>query len=167
MCMQQDVIANFPMLVRSLLHGSSVTADELRTVLKIAFLTVEIDLDEDSEEMAELQAISRMLWDVVGHEPEPLPLVSPLPLPVDIEERSARIRELATHLQSSQSRELAYAFAYLFSVLDLQYAPIEDEFLDELQAELDIDDGRASDLSRTAASFITPGVADAIHASPR
>ena len=155
--MPEDIVTKFPTLVRTIVGGASLDADELRTILKIAFLGVEVDLDEDRDEMSVLQLLSRMLWDLAEHQPEPLPLVSPLPLPIDNEARTERIRELVTRLHSTPARELAYAIAYLFTLLDLEYRPIESAYLDELGHELYVAPERANELVELAAAMITPG----------
>lgn len=150
--------ASLPQIYRTTVRGYAPTREEIRTILKLAFLAYEIDLREDAAERSLLDSANAMLWRLAGQSPEPLPVVSPLPLPIDHEERRARVRELSALLPSTEARELAYSIAYLIAVRDHEMSPVESAFLDELRVELAIDAARADALSLEASRIITPGV---------
>jgi hypothetical protein len=160
--MLRDVITRFPTIVRRIVRDARLSADEIRAVLKTAFLAAEIDLDEDPEELASLQSAARMLWEHAGYVPEGVPIVSPLPLPIDREARLERVHELASDLRSTEARELAYSMAYLSTVADLAFAPVESALLEELERALGITPDRAAELVATAAEILTPGVTDSL-----
>lgn len=156
--MLRDVSTRFPTIVRRTLRDTSLSVDEIRAVLKTAYLAAEIDLDEDPEEIASLESAAQMLWELAGYAPEGVPIVSPLPLPIDHEARLERLREIASELGSTEARELAYSMAYLSTVADLELAPVESTLLDELRRVLGIAQDRAAELVETAAETMTPGV---------
>jgi hypothetical protein len=147
-----------PDVYRATVADRALTREEVRAILKLSFLSCEIDLRATPGERALLDTINATLWRLAGQEPEPPPIVSPLPVPEDREGRRARIRTFAAALPSSGARELAYSLAYLFVVGDHALAPVEGEYLEELRSELSIDDARADALALAAAKVITPGV---------
>jgi hypothetical protein len=154
-------VSTFPTIVRSTVpRASSLEPRDVRTILQIAYLTAEIDLDEDPDELELLKAAGQMLWEFAGYAPEDVPIVSPLPLPIDQEARRARVLELVSELTSREARELAYTIAYLFTVEDLYLAPVESELLDDLRHGLGIERDRATELITTAATIVTPGASD-------
>jgi hypothetical protein len=67
-------------------------------------------------------------------------------------------RELASQLAVPGSGELAYVFAYLAIVADLELDPIEDMFVDDLRAVLGISPDRAAELVTMATAMLTFGV---------
>ena len=83
------------------------------------------------------------------------------PLPIDGEERAAWITRIASGLRTAGVRELAYVVVYLVTVADLEIAPAESAFLDQLRDALDIANDRASDIAVTVSSMLTPGTEEA------
>jgi hypothetical protein len=159
-----DVADRLPIIYRAIVpQGSALSAGDVRTILKLAFLAVEIDFDEAPDEMQALTITNQKLWELAGHAPERIPIISPLPVPEDHEGRSQRIRELASQLASTEARELAYSVANLLAVLDLALAGIEDAMLDELARELQIAPARAAELVELTASVMTPGMSAGVH----
>lgn len=154
--MLQNVLTRFPTVAEKILGAMSPSSAEIHTLLQIAYLTAEIDLDTDSDESTLLRSVNGALWKLAGQHAEVVPVVSPLPLPGDSEARVARIRELASTLASTQIRELAYAIGYLFTVADLAMQPVEGAYLEDLARELSIDPQRASELVATVAETVTP-----------
>lgn len=150
-------------LRRILPSATRLAVSDVEVIGQIAFLTREIDLDEDEDEGALLEALSRNLWHLLGAAPEPIIPISPVP--TDDEERARWIAELVPQLTSRDARELAYACAYLTVVIDLELAPTESELLEELQRALGIPDERASEIADAAARVLTdldaPEAADA------
>jgi tellurite resistance protein len=131
-----------------------LSGEEARAVLRIAYLAVEADLDEDADELAVFDMLSAQICAVAG-----IPLVPGAPLrrvPMDDEERITRIRALRGQLPSRASRELAYAFAYLVVVSDIELAPIETTFLRELRETFGISSSRGGDLATMVAEIVTP-----------
>lgn len=141
-------------LRRVLPSATQLAVSDLEVIGQLAFLTAEIDLDEDRDERRMLAALNRNLWHLIGRPPEPIVPISPLP--IDREERARWIRELVPQLTTDDARELAYVAAYLTVVIDLELAPIESELLDELERALGIEHARAEQLAGAAARMLTP-----------
>jgi tellurite resistance protein len=139
--------------------GPALAAAEVTAILQLGWLVAEIDLREDSDELAVWRSIARRLMTTSGDSPACVEPVSPLPL--DDEERTARIHELAAKLSTRSARELAYAIAYLVAVADVELGPIEQSFLDQLRRALGIEEERAAYLVATAARIVTPRGDDA------
>ena len=142
--------------LRNFAAHSAMSPDEIRAITHVAYLAAEIDFDEDVAEADALERIGSLLWTLRGLPPQRIPPVSPLP--IDDEERLARIQELAVHLQTRGTRELAYVIAYLLIAADHAIMPVEGSFVDVLQHALGIDDDRAAELVATAAEHVTPGM---------
>jgi tellurite resistance protein len=140
--------------VRQVLGSDGLLPEDVRSILRLAYLTAEIDFDEDIAEREALQEVAGCLWDVAGSDAQAIEPVSPIPL--DGEERSALIHRLAAELPTRGARELAYVTAYLLATSDLELAPIEGRFLEELQDALGLDDDHAADLAASAAESVTP-----------
>jgi hypothetical protein len=154
----------FRALVRSLSGDCNgergLGSGDARAIVAIATLAADVDLDEPRNEAdllvplaAELAARARVL---------PETLASSAPRPQDKTERVARIHELATELTGTRSRELAYVAAYLVAIDDLELAPVESAFLDELRPALELTEARAAELAETAAQALTPGATPAM-----
>lgn len=144
--------------LREKFSSETLTREEVQAIARVAYLTAEIDFFEDDAERRTLDEIGDQLWSIAGLPREPIEPVSPLP--IDDEERRWRIRELAAQLMTRRSRELAYVYAYLLVVSDVQLARVEGRFLDDLQRELGISDDRAAELAATSAEHVTPGAAE-------
>jgi len=135
-------------------QASDLAVSDVEVIGQLAFLAAEIDLDEDVLERPILDVINRGLWAQTGKPPQPIIPISPLPL--DREERVRWLRELVPQLTSAHARDLAYLAAYVVVVIDLELAPVESEFLTDLQLALGIDDDRAAELRDSAVRAITP-----------
>lgn len=135
---------------------------EVRTVLQIAQLAGDVDLDDDPAELTLLRSLTTRLCTATGIVLDRFPLLSPIP--TDDEERAWQIAALVRQLPATGARDLAFALAYLMIVSDLELAPVEDALLQQLQRALTIPPGRASGLIEGIAQIVTPGVAEA---SPR
>jgi tellurite resistance protein len=145
-------------LVRALLGGERLSVAEVRAIAQLAYLTGEIDLDEDADERATLAEIASALWHASDREPQPIEPVARIP--IDDEERRQTIAALARELSTRGAREVAYVTAYLMATSDLQIARTEGRFLDDLQRALGLTDERAADLAAMAAEWVTPGLAE-------
>ncbi len=142
--------------LRTILGRERLSPPEIGAITQLAFLAAEIDFDEDIDERDALDELTTELYSM-----SELPVASGgvvSPLPIDDEERSAVIHELAPLLESRGARELAYVITYLLAVSDLELAPIEGRFIDELQDALAISDERAADLTSAVGEAVTPGL---------
>jgi len=142
--------------VRQLLGTDHLLPEDVRDIMRLVYVTTELDFDEDIAEREALQEIAGCLWDLAGVDTEAIRPVSPLP--IDDEERRAVIRRLAADLPTRGGREVAYVASYLAATSDCELAPVEGQFLDELQHALGISDERAADLAAAAAESMTPGL---------
>jgi hypothetical protein len=84
-----------------------------------------------------------------------VPVVSPLP--IDAEERAVWTERLVGELTTTGARELAYVIAYVLTVGDLELAPIEGTWVEELRRAMFIEDSRARELVAMVASLLTLG----------
>ena len=132
--------------------------DAARTVLQLARLAAEIDLDDDPAEQALLRSLTMQLCTATGVALNDLP--HRFPVPTDDEERAAQIATLVQQLPTTGTRDLAFALAYLLIVSDLEFAPIEAALLEQLRCALTIPPGRASLLIEAVARIVTPGSAE-------
>jgi hypothetical protein len=131
---------------------------EARTVLQLARLAAEIDLDDDPAEQALLRSLTVRLCTATGVALDDLP--HRFPVPTDDEERTVQIDALVQRLPPTGARDLAFALAYLLIVSDLEIAPIEDALLGQLQRALTIPPERRSRLIDAVARIVTPGAAE-------
>jgi len=132
---------------------------EVRTILQLAQLAAEVDLDDDPAELTLLRALTARLSTATGVALDRFPWLSPIP--TDDEERAAQIAALVRGLPTTGARDLAFALAYLMIVSDLELAPVEDALLQQLQRALTIPPERASDLIDAIARIVTPGAPEA------
>lgn len=138
--------------------GTALTAGDATTILRLGWLAAEIDLREDRDELGVWSSLVRRFSAKTG---SPAAVAPVSPVPEGDEERAARIGELAAQLATRAARELAYALAYLLAVADVELAPVEQTFLDQLRRALSIDEARAAALVATAAQIVTPSADDA------
>ncbi|HEX5062674.1 MAG TPA: hypothetical protein VFV99_25050 [Kofleriaceae bacterium] len=124
--------------------------------MRIVYVTTHVDFAQDIAEREVEQEIAGCLWDLAGVDAEAIEIVSPLPL--DAYERRALIRRLAAALPTRGGREVAYVASYLAITSDHEFAPVEAQWLDELQHGLGITDERAADLAAAGAESATPGL---------
>jgi hypothetical protein len=114
------------------------------------------DLDEDPAEVSATVQLGRQVCALAGVRFEDVLRPSPLPLPRDEEARHDWVERIASDLQSTRARELAYMVAYLVTIADLEVAAPESRLLADLRAVLQLSDDRAADLAARAAERITP-----------
>jgi hypothetical protein len=151
--------AKFQQILDVTMGIQRISSAEVRTVLQLARLAAEIDLDDDPEEQSLLRSLTARLCTATGAVLDGLP--RPFPIPTDDEERAVQIAALVRRLPTTGARDLAFALAYLMIVSDLELAPIEDALLQQLQRALTIPPARASDLVDAIARIVTPGAAEA------
>lgn len=156
--MQLDAVTFRTIAKRILSPASALTSDEAVAVIHAAQVTAGVDRLENAEEQSLLRQVARHVAAIAGVAPDAIPPASPLPL--DDEEWRAWIDRLAGALHAPGASELAYVLAYLVTIADVEIAPVESSFLDELRAALGIDRDRAADLVVMVSSLVTPGLAD-------
>lgn len=130
-----------------ILGAAPLERAEAIAILEIAQLAAGIgagaELDEDPAEHAALQALAQHVDALVGFKQGE---VLPLPSLPDEDSRLGWLRALADRLATRGARELAFAFAFLVSVADLELTSAETTALEEFQRALAVDDRRATDL---------------------
>ncbi|MGE0869056.1 MAG: hypothetical protein AB7P03_10845 [Kofleriaceae bacterium] len=138
--------------------SGSMSATDARSIVQLAELAVGVDLKEDSEERATLDALARHVCADGGIERTAVPSVSPLP--EGPEERRAWLRTLALGITSPAGRALAYALTYVVIVSNGELGPTEAALLEELRDMLAIGPDRAAELIERVSEAITPGIHD-------
>jgi hypothetical protein len=131
-------------------HPDKLSADDADTILAIAQMAVDADGQEDAEEIQAFFALGKAIYELAGI------VDAPTPTFINDEDDLERIRELGSGLSSQQSRELAYAAAHLLTVVDVQIAPEEDDFLEDLRTAFGITEDRAGELATMMGAAITP-----------
>lgn len=131
--------------------GAALTADEARAIVRIARLAVDADDREDDDEIA-------LVDQLLGHVCALAKITAPdeEALPRDAGERSAQLRAAAAPLQGKPSGALGYAVAYLVTIADMDIAPVEHDFVDEVGDAVGLDRERAEDVAATVAEALTP-----------
>jgi uncharacterized tellurite resistance protein B-like protein len=131
-------------------HPGTLSAEDAETVVALAQMSVDADGQEDADEIRMFFALGKAVYELAGMKETPTPTFA-----VD-EDDDERIHGLASKLSSAASKELAYAVSHLLTVVDVQIAPEEEAFLENLRTALGIDDDRADDLAAQLGAAITP-----------
>jgi hypothetical protein len=152
--MQIDA-STYETIVRTIIAAPALSPADAATILQIAQLAVDVDLEEYVEERAALDTLTGYVAASGGIDRDAVSPVSPLP--TDDEERAAWLDMLARKLSSTGARELAYALAYVVIVSDVELSPIEIELMDELRTKLAIAVDRAAELVEVVSELVTPG----------
>lgn len=134
--------------------GVSLSRAEAETILQIAQLAAGADNESQPQEHMMLQAIAERVGASGGLELGELHLIPKVP---DEEARAARLQRLAKLLGSKGTRELAYTFAFLVSIADLELVPAETTALEEFQFALGVSHRRAMDLVVMLSEIIEGG----------
>ena len=144
-------------IVRAIAGDHPLAPAAAEAIVAIAWIAVDADSTEDQDELASIAPIIAAVRGWAG-----IPATTPPPpvadVPTDDEELVARLTNLKASLPDAASRELAYAFAHVLTIVDLQIQPSEDSFLVILGRELGIADERAKDLTTTVVESLTPGL---------
>ncbi|HTL37264.1 MAG TPA: hypothetical protein VL326_29225 [Kofleriaceae bacterium] len=131
-------------------HPAKLSAEDAETIIELAQMAVDADGQEDVDEIKTFFALGKAVYELAGLADAPTPTF------IGDDDDLERIRELGAKLSSKESRELAYAAAHLLTVVDVQIAPEEDEFLEKLRSALGIAEDRADELAAQMSSAITP-----------
>ena len=132
--------------------ATPLTPDEGRAIIGIARLAVDSDDREDDDEIALLDQLVGHICALAGITAPPLTA-----LPRDASERSAALSAAAAPLLGKPSAMLAYAVAYLMTISDMDIAPVEASFVDELGELIGLDPDRAEELQAKVTGILTPG----------
>lgn len=128
------------------------TPAEAELVVAILQLAVAADGVEDSDEAALFDSIAAQVYAHAKSATTP-PTFQPLD---DPEQRRDLIRSHAAQLAGKPAAQLAYALAYILAIADLDLAPEEGEFIEELGEALGIDPDKADELIVSITEIITP-----------
>ncbi len=131
-------------------HPAKLSAADAETIVALAQMSVDADGQEDADEIRMFFALGKVVYELAGLTETPSPNFD------DDTEDGYRIGALASKLSSPASRELAYAVSHLLTVVDIQIAPEEEEFLERLRDALGISDDRADELATQLGQAITP-----------
>ena len=134
--------------------GLTLTRDEGETILHIAQLAAGADEESHPQEHALLQQVAQQIGSWMGMHPGELHMIPMVP---DEDARAARLERLANRLGSRSTKDLAYTFAFLVSIADLELVPAETKALEEYQLALGVSDRRAMDLVVMLSEIIEGG----------
>jgi hypothetical protein len=126
-------------------------------IIAIAWIAIDADRTEDEAELGSIDAISAAVRER-ARLPASTPPAPVADVPTDDEEIVTRLSHLKPSLPDTASRELAYTFAHVLTIVDLQIQPSEDSFLVILARELGIAEDRAQDLAASVVESLTPDV---------
>lgn len=128
------------------------TPAEAELVVAICQLAVAADGVEDADEANLFESIAAQVYAHAGAATTP-PTFQPLD---DAEQRRDLVKSHAAQLAGKPSASLAYALAYILAISDLDLAPEEGDFIDELADALEIDPDKADELIVAITDVITP-----------
>lgn len=131
-------------------HPGKLPAEDAETILAIAQMAVDADGQEDAEELQAFFALGKAVYALAGVNDAPTPSF------FNDEDDLEAIRQLGAQLSTQASREVAYAAAHLLTIVDVQIAPEEDDFLEDLRTAFGITQERATELATMMGSAITP-----------
>jgi hypothetical protein len=144
-------------IVRAIAGDHPLAPAAADAIIAIAWIAVDADMTEDQDELASIEAIVAAVRERAG-----IPASTPPPpvadVPTDDEELVTRLTHLKPSLPDTTSRELAYAFAHVLTIVDFEIQPSEKSFLVILARELDISDDRAMELTGRVVESLTPGM---------
>lgn len=131
-------------------HPEQLTTEDAETILAIAQMAVDADGQEDAAEIQAFFALGKAVYALAGVTDAPTPTF------YNDEDDLEAIRQLGAQLSTQAAREVAYAAAHLLTVVDVQIAPEEDDFLEDLRTAFGITQDRAGELATMMGSAITP-----------
>ena len=144
-------------IVRAVAGDHPLAPAAADAIIAIAWIAIDADRTEDEDELGSIEAISAAVRERAGI-PNSTPPAPVADVPTDDEEIVARLSQLTLALPDTASRELAYAFAHVLTIVDLQIQPSEDSFLVILARELGIAEDRANELAASVIESLTPDV---------
>jgi hypothetical protein len=139
-------------LCQAILLDERLDRRQAAMVLSIAQLAAGADHAEHSAEVALLHALAQWVSRETGIQPERASAIPPLP---DRVARLSWLRAIGRELHSPAARDLAFAFAFLVFVADLELVSRERTCSEELQRAFSIDDRRATDIVVLVTDIVT------------
>jgi hypothetical protein len=131
---------------------AGLSAAEAELVVAICQLAVAADDVEDADEATLFDSIAAQVYAHAKVATTP-PAFQPVD---DVEQRRDLIKSHAAQLAGKPAAALAYALAYILAISDLDLAPEEGEFIEDLGDALGLDGDRADDLIVAVTEIITP-----------
>ena len=146
--------AQFEQIATTVYEGkdAALTPAEAELVVAICQLAVAADDVENEDEAALFDSIAARVYKHAKLATTP-PAFQPID---DDEQRRDLIKSHAAQLAGKPSAELAYALAYILAISDLDLAPEEAEFIEDLGDALGLEPDRADDLIVAVTEIITP-----------
>lgn len=131
-------------------HPGALSRTDAETIVELAQMSVDADGQEDADEIKMFFTVGKAVFALAGLTETPDPTF-------DADENmETRLDSLAGSLATKEARELAYAVAHMLTVIDVQIAPEEDAFLENLRGALGLGDDRADELAAEISAAITP-----------
>ena len=143
-------------VAQRILGDTALSSGEADAITQLAYLAEGAELKEDPEAVSLTERLVATVCELGTIPYDGVARPSPLPSPDDDEARVAWLARVVPQLRTTPGRELGYVVAYLVMIGDLQLAPVESVFLDELRRILGITEPRAADLVGDAATQLTP-----------
>lgn len=128
------------------------TPAEAELVVALCQLAVDADGVEDSDEASLFDTIAAHVYAHANAATTP-PTFQPID---DPEQRRDLVASHAAQLAGKPAAHLAYVLSYILAIADLDLAPEEGEFIEELGAALGIDPDKADELIVAITEIITP-----------
>jgi len=148
-------VAHADNIVRSIAGEHPLSPSGADAVVKVAWLAIDADMMEDADELASIEAISdavRAKAGIASTDP-----ITPIDdIPTDDEEIERRLEQMMAELPDRWSRELAYAFAHVLTVVDYEISPSEDAMLVHMRECFGIPDDRANEIAASALESLQP-----------
>ncbi len=142
-----------PAAIRSIVrarHAGPLPPADAEAILGLCQLAVDADGREDADEIAMFFAFGAAVNELAGIAGADTPTFAS-----DLDD-GEQLDVLAQQLVTQPSRELAYTIAYVLTVADVDIAPEESEFIENLRAALRIEPDRADALAAEIGAAITP-----------
>jgi hypothetical protein len=131
-------------------HPGALSKADAETIVELAQMSVDADGQEDADEIKMFFTVGKAVFALAGLTETPSPSFD---ADEDMEER---VESLCGSLATKEARELAYSVAHVLTVIDVQIAPEEDAFLENLRGALGLGDDRADELAADISAAITP-----------
>lgn len=129
-----------------------VTPAQAELIVAIGQLAVAADQVEHGDERTLFATLAQHVYaqaDLVTTPPTYAPMR-------DDDQRLDQLRSHATQLHGTPAGSLAYVFAYIMTIADLELAPAEGDFIETLRDALALDTDKSDDLIAAVTGILTP-----------
>ncbi len=151
--MKELALQKFSQLASSL-GVTKLTASEAQAIVGLSRLAIDADRSVDGDELDLYDDLGDLICELAGADADEIVEAEDRKGRGD-DDRITRLADGASKLASANTRELAYAVAYLLTVADLAIQPEEDEYLSKLQDALNISDDRQSEIAEDVSEAIS------------